>query len=301
MEPFNISAKNLSAFAMPNVDLASAWYLLRMDFHKLWEVFPSIFNDFDRRQKRFVRLHIDKYHRSPASFGEFADATRYLEVGRMKYWDPATNVTVTAIPDEVLELPNGKLAVVDFKSARFSSGQDKLRPLYHAQLSTYSWMVEKQGHGQVEKAGLIYFEPVMDESDESLLKCATKKGYDQPWITTPVPIKIDRKQPEALLKVVRKLRDMSVPPACNGNCHTDCSRIAELYQICRGVDLIRAEAAKGNQDGHYYRGINKRATRELKDALMELRGSSKEITTPSDFSLLDWWDRGSEPIEGEEE
>jgi hypothetical protein len=290
MEAFTISAKNLSALNMPGVCLCAYWHLLHMNFKKPWDIFPPIFNDFDRRQKRFVRLHIDKHGCPPASFGSFADSIRYVNVGRLQYWDQPTNITINAEPDDVFALKNEKLCVVDYKTARYSKGQDKLLPLYNAQLSTYCSLIEKLGRGQVAKAALIYFEPVTDDSDDDLLKAITKRGYNQTWLTTPVAIEIDRDKTSALLKVARKLRDMSVPPVCNENCRGDCARIAELYYLCRGVELMKIEAAKQNHDGQFHRYVRKRAQQELQDALVNLGVQDQNAELPAEFSLLDWWD-----------
>jgi CRISPR/Cas system-associated exonuclease Cas4 (RecB family) len=292
MEPFYIAAKNLASLNMPDVDLRSYWYLLHLRFQRPWDTFPLIFGAFDRREKRLARLHIDQKGSAPESFGPFEDVASYLNVGRLKYVDAATNITINAEPDDVFVDLAGGLQVVDYKTADWEGGDDPLEPLYRAQVATYSFILEKQKYGNVVKSGLIYFTPVMDDSDDDLLGCLTKTGMRQSWTVIPVEIEVDRKKTPSLLRAVRKLYDMELPPDCNRRHCKNCERLKRIYDLCRHVDLVKAGSTALSQDALVFRTRHWSRLDALRDALNPLEHDA--TASNDDFDLWAQWDWASE-------
>jgi hypothetical protein len=262
---------------------------MHLDFKHAWDVFPRIFNDFDALQKRMTHLHFDQNGQPPASFGPFADGKAYLKVGRLQYWDKATNITVKAVPDDVFELEDGTLSVVDYKTGRYSKGQDALLPLYEAQLSIYASVLESLGKGDVAKAGLIYFEPATDGEDDDVVELITNKGYRLDWRTRPVEIEIDLGNVRKLLKLARKLYDMDTPPTCKNPDCFDCTSIDALCQLGRRVDLATHAASMTSEDGARRRFDHGFLVRDLEAALSELDTAPDETGNTSIGNL---WDSG---------
>ena len=296
MEAFTIAAKNLAALNMPGVDLCAFWYLMHLDFKHAWDVFPRIFNDFDALQKRMTHIHFDQHGQPPASLGPFADAKAYVKVGRLQYWDKATNITVKAVPDDVFELEDGTLSVIDYKTSRYSKGQDRLIPLYEGQLSVYAAVLESLGYGDVAKAGLIYFEPVTDGDDDDVLGLITRKGYRLDWRTRPVEVDIDLNNVRKLLKLARKLFDMSTPPTCQNPDCFDCMSIDALCRLRQIVDSAKSAARDQNQDGDTTR-FCLRLQREGFDAAFSAVHATPGASHTNVWNLWDWsqygQDRGS--------
>ncbi len=287
MEIFSIAAKNLALLNMPDADLCSYWHLLHISFKRPWDIFPPIFNVFDRRQKRLARLHIDRKGYAPESFGPFEDVAAYLSVGRLKYVDNATGITINAEPDDVFVDLAGGLQVVDYKTGAYDRGEDPLLPLYRAQLSTYCFILEALKHGEVSKAGLVYFTPTNDDSDDDLLTSLTKSGLRQDWTITPVEIDIDRKKTRSLLKAARKLADLELPPECNRKNCRDCTRLRQIYELCSYVEGARAAATRLNQDGLVFRTRCRSELYELRDAVNSLGWDARASGT--DFDLWSQW------------
>jgi hypothetical protein len=287
MEAFTIAAKNLAALNMPGVDLRAFWFLMHLDFKHAWDVFPRIFNDFDALQKRMTHIHFDQNGTPPASFGPFADATAYVQVGRLQVWDKATNITLKAVPDDVFELEDGTLSVIDYKTSRYSKGQDALLPLYEAQLSIYASVLESLGKGDVAKAGLIYFEPITDGDDDDVLDLITTKGYRLNWRTRPVEIDVDFGNVRKLLKLARKLYDMSTPPTCKNPDCFDCMSIDALYRLRRSVDSAKSGATDQNQDGETKR-FCLRLQQEGFDAAFSAVHATPSASHTNIWKLWDW-------------
>jgi CRISPR/Cas system-associated exonuclease Cas4 (RecB family) len=294
MEPFYIAAKNLASLNMPDIDLASYWFLLHLRFRRPWDIFPPIFGAFDRRQKRLARLHIDRKGSAPECFGPFEDVASYLTVGRLKYVDAATNITINGEPDDVFVDLVGELQVVDYKTSDWEGGEDPLVPLYQAQVSTYAFILEAQKYGKVAKAGLIYFTPVTGDADDDLLKCVTKRGMRQDWTVTPIEIEIDRKKTRSLLKAARKLYDMAVPPDCKRKHCKNCTRLRQIYDIYHYVERTKAASTALSQDALMFRDRHRLALSSLRDALTSL---DEDAVNPSaGFDLWSHWEWPSEAV-----
>jgi hypothetical protein len=279
---------------MPGVDLCAYWYHLHLNFKHPFDIFPPIFGDFDVRQKRFTRLHLERHGELPASFGPFAGPYTFVDVASLKLWDQPTNIIVRGEPDIVCKDDKGRLTVLDFKTSRFSKGQDPLRPLYEAQVSLYAFLLEALGRGDAARAGLVYFEPVLDESDDDLLKTLTKKGLRQDWITTPFEFDIDRDNVRSLLSAVRKLYDLSLPPDCNRkgkNCR-DCGRLKQIYDLYSLVERTKLAAAMGNQDALLLQRIDKHSGYGLREAFASLANAGAPPN--NDFDLWSHWEWPSE-------
>lgn len=294
MKAFTISAKNLAAFNLSNRCDCCLWYLLHINFRKPWSIFPGIFSSFDSRQKRLVHLYLQKHKAAPKWFGPFKNAVRWVKPVRMEYWDQATNITIIGVPDEFLEYEDGSLAILDFKTGRYSKGQDALLDLYKAQLSAYCLMAPRYGYQKPTRAGLLYFEPCMEDSDEQVLGAIGKDGFAFQFTGRPVEVPIDTKNVEKLLKAARKLYDLPVPPESKNDCK-DCENLAELYRLCHSVQLTKTAMNQLTQDGMMTRSYARALNGEYNEALRTLG----QIHQPDAFDfpfadVLDWRDYGAE-------
>ncbi|HOK00680.1 MAG TPA: PD-(D/E)XK nuclease family protein [Candidatus Pacearchaeota archaeon] len=120
-------------------------------------------------------------------------------------------------PDSVFELENGTLHIVDFKTARFTSKQDELYPLYEVQLNGYLLLSSKY---PVSKLSLVYCEPKQELKDDIKFNLEFEAKI----------IDVDLKPniiPELLMKA-REIVDLEKPPEAIPNCHGTCYYIDKI-------------------------------------------------------------------------
>lgn len=123
---------------------------------------PGIFSSIDAYEKNVVHAFMDKRGMLPPWFpnvGLVVNYVRGLHHSAFNFTDDATGMTLTGVPDDILELKGGSYAIVDYKTARFTERQDALLPLYEVQLNAYAWVARHTGLSPISSLSLIYMEP----------------------------------------------------------------------------------------------------------------------------------------------
>jgi hypothetical protein len=174
------------------------------------------------------------------------------------------------------------------RSLARTKGQDALLDLYKAQLSAYALMCPGNGYGDIERSGLIYFEPATDDTDDQAFASLRKDGFGLNFKVTPVEIDIDTGNIEKLLKVARKLYDLTLPPECKDGCK-DCDSVATLYRLCRSVETVEAAKHRPTQDALVLRAQLRFEERQFASAQDALHHEEGDIPSLLNFAdLLDW-------------
>ena len=235
MSDLRISASNLGLFDLEDFCERCAWLLLKMgNKFPFRRPFPGILFYADRQQKDAVHAYFDKNHKPPKWFGDFSDAEDCLETGKLVYTDPESGVELRGAPDLVTVLPDGSLAVIDYKTARHKEGKDILLPKYKAQVNAYAYQLTHQEEGnKVSKGGLIYYQIRTDYDDDELLDLVTKDGLDAHFHAAPAVLNLDpEKIVTALLKKTRELFDLRTPPKGREGCK-DCELLARMASLAK--------------------------------------------------------------------
>jgi len=225
-KPIQISGKNLAALAMPDACPRCFW--IKNTVKNLpFQIFPGIFASIDSYTKTVVHSAFDHVGKAPAWLPELSEAVRYLKVphwSKSKRIDPETGIIVTAVPDELLECADGSLIIPDYKTARYTDGQDKLLPLYRAQLNAYRWVWQGLG-ATVKSLPLIYCEPMTDAPVFAVA------GFDLRFIPKTVLIDIDDNVVPELLRQAHRILTSGIPEKSN-ECG-DCEKLSALVEKVR--------------------------------------------------------------------
>lgn len=137
-----ISAKNLGHLAMPDACPRCFW--VQTHFKLPYQIFPGIFSSIDAYTKKVIHLHLAETGHLPTWMTGFGDIGRPIHVphhSKFFVTDPKTGVTLTGVPDEMTESDAG-IWILDYKTAKFTGNQDKLLPIYRAQLNGYALIAE---------------------------------------------------------------------------------------------------------------------------------------------------------------
>jgi hypothetical protein len=233
-----ISAKDIGALAMPDFCPKCFW-IKRKAKQLPFQIFPGIFSSIDSWTKNVMHAYFDDHGHAPAFIPELTHAVRYLPVPHWSKFcrtDPATGIIVSGVVDDIYETANGKHIIPDYKTAKYTEGQDKLIPLYQAQLNGYAWVGENVG---LNVTGLLmaYFEPVTS----GLLLAATEHGAAMAFTVKSVPVEIIPGMIPNLLTRAKEILDMPVPPSGADKCK-DCEKLDNLMNVAFGGHVGSAAA-----------------------------------------------------------
>ena len=226
-----ISAKNLGALLMP--DFCPRCFWLKQKTKALpFQIFPGIFSSIDAYTKRIVHSWFDAHKKCPEWLPELRQATSYLpnmHWSKFKRLDPATGLTCSGVTDDVfLCAKDGKHIIVDYKTAKFTENQDKLLPIYQAQLNGYAWICE--GLGQpVKSLYLIYCEPVTD-AEKITHHNYHEDGFDMEFSVKSLEVDLDPGMTPRLLAQAKEILDRRTPPFGTEGCK-DCQKLEQLMAI----------------------------------------------------------------------
>ncbi len=127
-------------------------------------------------------------------------------------------------------MEDGSFHIPDYKTSKLSGSQDKLFPLYEAQLNAYAW-IHEGGFGHVSEIDLIYCSPQTDLSDLEESEGFYHGGFRMKFEGTIVPVEIKPDLIPGLFKRAKSILDMDRPPAGVAGCK-DCTAMENLLAVC---------------------------------------------------------------------
>ncbi len=234
-DPLRISAKTLGALAMP--DFCPRCFWVHVHVRKLpYQVFPGIFNSIDSYGKKLVHGWFDRHNAPPpwlSSLGEIRGYETPPVAAKFNVLDAKTNILLTGAPDGILVCADRSRLIIDYKTAKFTSTQDELFPLYEAQLNAYAHIGERTWREPVSGLALVYTEPVTDEATAHDDTNMTPKGFRMPFSAYILRVERKPKLVPSLLRKVREIVDLKSPPQSATGCE-DCRLLANLLSIASG-------------------------------------------------------------------
>jgi len=185
MTQLRISAKDLGELAKPGFCPRSFW-LKRKARPLPFQIFPGIFSSIDAYTKRVVHGWVDELG-LPAWLEGVGEITGYIDPPSYHTFQmhvKAYDILLTGTADAILELADGSVAIIDYKTAKYTANQDKLLPMYAAQLNGYAMIAEHLGMGDVSELALMDCEPVTDEDTATSEGVCLADGFAMPPTTT---------------------------------------------------------------------------------------------------------------------
>jgi hypothetical protein len=195
---------------------------------------PSIFGDIDLFSKRVLDAHVAESGRLPAWLDELGavGCRTPPHWSRFRRLVPEHNIVLVGSADAILVRPDGSHIIVDFKTARYSAGQDELLPLYKVQLNAYASIGEVCGFSPVSGLALVYTEPCVDPPGGHAQQCRPD-GFQMGFTVRVVPVELNPAMLDPLLARVRALYDSPELPAGRPGCE-DCRRTDALARMWVG-------------------------------------------------------------------
>lgn len=85
----------------------------------------------------------------------------------LRWTDPQTKQTLFGAVDDVLEFPDGALAVLDYKAS--GAAEATVYPSYQLQLDTYTFLLGQMGYTTAPRAFLAFFQAVREDGFQGRL------------------------------------------------------------------------------------------------------------------------------------
>ncbi len=139
---------------------------------------------------------------------------------------------MTGAPDAILVHADGSHLIIDYKTSRFTKGQDSLRPIYDGQLNAYAWIAERTGYAPVTKLALVYMEPMTTGRDAGDPENHRPVGFAMAFRPHIEVVEIQPGLVPRLLRAARETYDVPSAPAARRGCR-DCTRVENVASLLR--------------------------------------------------------------------
>lgn len=232
-EQIRISAKNLGELAMPDFCPRCFWIKLRLKNKLPFQIFPGIFSSIDSYTKRIVHSWFDNHRNQPVwlnSLGNLVGYRETLHFSKFRILDEENNILLTGNPDDVFIKSDSSHIIVDYKTAKYTAAQDKLHPLYEAQLNSYAMIGSKCGLEPISKLALVYMEPVTDESAAANSENHNEDGFDMGFSAHVLEVKHDPSIITPLLMKTREIYELEKAPSAGRDCN-NCQLLVSLIDV----------------------------------------------------------------------
>jgi len=233
LNPIQISAKSLGQLALANFCPKCFWVRLHCHDKFPFAIFPGIFSSIDSYSKKVTAAHFATHGRVPRwfdGFGEIGVPIKVPHWSKFNVVDKSTNITLTGMPDELLQRRDNSLFIGDYKCARYTDRADELLPMYSVQLNVYAYIAKQTAVGTASGLGLLYYEPAaaLPASDtDDLIK---PEGFLMRFTAKVLPIPLNVKAIPPLLARVREIHDLTCAPAGREGCK-DCALLEALVAV----------------------------------------------------------------------
>ena len=232
-EQLRISAKVLAEFAMPDFCPRCFWVKHRVPDRLPYQSFPGIFSSIDSFSKRVVHGLFDNGGEAPAwleSLGELVGYKKPPHHSKFNIVDEENNILLTGDPDGVFVRSDGSHVIVDYKTSRYTPHQERLFPLYEAQLNAYALIGEQCGLEPVSSLALIYTVPATSDDEATGEGSHREDGFAMGFVANVIPVGLNTSIIPPLLAKARDVCDSDLSPLGRRNCR-NCRLLNELLDV----------------------------------------------------------------------
>ena len=232
-----VSAKQLGELALRYHCRRCFWVKAKMKGKLPYQSFPGIFSSIDSYTKKAVLGWFKRHKEAPPWLKELGELKECIDPpGFRKFFvdDEKIGIRLTGSPDIFFVREDGKLLIVDYKTSKYTGGQQKLMPLYEVQLNAYAYIasrVSKQfGYPEVGGLALLYTEPVTEGERIESDGLHRDEHLAMEFKATPVEIEHREDRLLNLLDVARSILESKEPPKSRHGCH-ECERVGKLADL----------------------------------------------------------------------
>lgn len=236
MELLRISGKRLGYLALPDACERCFWLQSHLGWRLPFSIFAGIFSSIDSYTKKVTAAHYTLRRNVPDWLGIDGEPIQVPHHSRFQSILKRSGILLTGAPDELLRRFDGSLAILDYKTSRFTEHQDQLLPTYRTQLNAYALISHNIGLGQVSGLYLVYCEPLTGLDDEDIIPLIDEDGFKMRFQAKVFQIPIRLAALDPLFKRARRIYDIPEPPPPREGCK-DCRLVERMMTVCRHNEL----------------------------------------------------------------
>lgn len=210
------------------------WIKLRLQNRLPYRVFPGIFNSIDAYTKQVV-VHQLREQGLPgwlSDLGDIVDFRHPPPYQEFQVVDEETGIRLTGVADAIFVRSDGSYVIADYKTSKYTAGQDMLRLTYEGQLNAYAWIGERTGFSPVTGLALVYMHPLTSDKDARDPANLKEYGFAMGFSPRVEHVNVQPDLVPRLLRQARALHDQSVPPQGRTGCE-DCVKLGRLLDLLR--------------------------------------------------------------------
>ena len=202
-----------------------------------FQSFPGIFSSIDSYTKKMVKSWFDRHGKAPDWISDMGELMTWIDPpGSKRFFidHEESGLTLSGSPDAFFVDERGKLIIVDFKTSKISSGQQKLMPLYELQLNAYALIARMKAEEfdlpEIGGLFLLYTEPV---TDGEVLDDDENHGLDEFSMTfksVTVKLELNEHRVHALLGRASEILSSESRPKGSRGCY-ECERVRKLTEL----------------------------------------------------------------------
>ena len=222
-----ISGKDLGALALKGFCPRCFWISRRTRLP--WQIFPGIFSSIDSYSKKVVHGQLDR-GAVPGWLAPLGELRGYKDppsAQRFRVPVEEHGILLTGAPDAIFERADGTLVIADYKTSRYTEGQDRLMPVYRVQLNAYAYIARRLGWNAVSALVLIYTEPVTDEGAAISEAARREDGFAMGFSAKIIDIEKNENMLAPLFARAARLHALEAPPAAREGCG-DCAYFEKI-------------------------------------------------------------------------
>jgi hypothetical protein len=179
---------------------ARCFWLLKRHGVKQPDSYPLALNTC---MDHLLKAEFDQYRaagrRHPILIENRVEAKLFPDLARLQEWrntfqglrwtDPATGHTLFGAVDDILEYPDGSLAVVDYKSS--GAAEAHIYDSYQLQMDVYTFLLQRMGYRTAPTAFFAFFIAVRDQGFQGRLpfRAVLLEVTPQPQRVAPLFVK----------------------------------------------------------------------------------------------------------------
>lgn len=232
-ERIRISAKTLGEVALEGFCPRCFWLKLRVGHRLPFQTFPGIFSSIDSYSKRIIHSWFDRYSAPPDWLAGLGDLAGYISpphYSKFKIINQEYNILLTGSPDGVFLRRDSSHLIVDYKTSRYTKNQDRLYPMYEAQLNGYACIGEQCGLSPVSGLALVYTEPLTDDDSAASDANHLTGGFALGFSVKVRDVPLDVSMLEPLMARTREIYEMTSSPRGRPTCQ-DCQQLGSLLEL----------------------------------------------------------------------
>ncbi len=224
-----ISATKLAKLALDDVCERCWW--LEQQIKLPYQSFPGVFSTLDKASKLCLEHWVMTRGLTPPWMSQFSTFKTLIKPPHFtKFGFTHGGLHVRGVADAIVLLEDDTLLIPDFKTAIFTEAQERMVPVYAAQLNCYAMAAENQAIGDVSQIAIVYCQPQAAGEEMDIDRVS---GFGVHFQALAMPVHRNDERIKQMCDRAAGILSQDKPPTPYLQCE-ECPRVEHMYNILTG-------------------------------------------------------------------